>query len=194
VNFFSQRLFAAVPGVFGGVTGDGPWRAKTVLVAAAAALMGLGLWFSDAVKSHPATKPGITASDTVSPGGSSAQSNWNKPVPGYVRVCVSYVGGFLIGWAFRRFLKAAAAGAVLIIALLALGRHVGCDTTHAQEEVKRSSAWVQQEAAETRDYLKGRLPSAAAGGSGIFFGFRRRRKTTTAEPQKPPVDGHTPAP
>jgi len=131
VNFFFQRLSAAVPGVFGGRTGDGPWRAKTVLAAAAVALIGLGLWFSDAVKGRPAAGPGITASDTGSPGTSGAPSNWSRPVPGYVRICVSYVGGFFIGWAFRRFLKAAVAGTALIIALLALGRHVGCDTTRA---------------------------------------------------------------
>jgi uncharacterized membrane protein (Fun14 family) len=192
VNFFFQRLFAAVPGGFGVGTGDGPWRAKTVLAAAAVALMGLGLWFSDAVKGRPATGPGITTSDTGSPGVSGAQSNWSKPVPGYVRVCVSYVGGFFLGWAFRRFLKMAVAGTVLIIALLALGRHVGCDTTGVQEEVKQSSAWVRYEAVETRNYLKGLLPSAAAGGTGVFFGFRRKRKTTASEPPKPPIDGHTP--
>ena len=86
-----------MPGIFGGGTGDRPWRAKTVLAAIIVALMGLGLWFSDAVKGHPAAGPGITASDTGSPGTTRAQSNWSKPVPGYVRMCVSYVGGFLIG-------------------------------------------------------------------------------------------------
>ena len=192
MNFFSQRLFAAVPGVFSGGTGDGPWRAKTVLAAAAVALMGLGLWFSDAVKGRPAAGPGITASDTGSPGASGAPANWSKPVPGYVRICVSYVGGFFIGWAFRRFLKVAVAGAVLLVALLALGRHFGCDTTRVQEQVKQSSAWIQHETTETRDYLKGLLPSAAAGGTGVFFGFRRNRKTTASEPPKPPVDEHTP--
>jgi hypothetical protein len=181
VNFFSQRVFA-------GVTGDGPWRAKTFLAAAAAALIGLGLWFSDAMKSHPVAGPGITASDTGSPEAHGAQSNWSKPVPGYVRVCVSYIGGFLLGWVFRRFIKMAVAGAVLIIALLALGRYVGWDTTRAQEDVKRGGAWVQQEATEARDYLKGRLPSAAAGGTGIFFGFRRRGKAIASAPPKPSAD------
>jgi uncharacterized membrane protein (Fun14 family) len=194
LNFLFQRLSTAVSGAIGGGSGDGPWRAKTVLVAAAAALMGLGLWFSDAVKSHPAAGPGITASDTSSPAASSAQSNWSKPVPGYVRVCVSYVGGFLIGWAFRRFIKVAVAGTVLIISLLALGRHVGCDTTRAQEKVKRGNAWVQREATETEDYLKGRLPSGVAGGTGIFFGFCRNRKTTASEPPKSPVDETAPVP
>ncbi|MGA2279850.1 MAG: hypothetical protein ABSG80_06060 [Verrucomicrobiota bacterium] len=192
MNFFFQRLFAAGPGGCSGGTGDGPWRAKTVLAAAAVALMGLGLWFSDAVKGRPAAGPGITAADTGSPGASGALSNWSKPVPGYVRICVSYVGGFFIGWAFRRFLKVAAAGTILIIALLALGRYVGCDTTRTQEEAKRSSAWVQREATETRDHLKGLLPSATTGGAGMFFGFRRKRKTTAAEPPKPPVDKPTP--
>jgi uncharacterized membrane protein (Fun14 family) len=194
VNLFLQRIAAAVPGAVDRELRDGPWRAKSFLAAAAVALLGLGLWFSDAVKGHPATEPGVAASDTASPGTSNVQSNWSKPVPGYVRVCVSYIGGFLLGWAFRRFIKLAVAGTALIIALLALGRFVGCDTTQTQEQVKRGGAWVQREAAQTRDYLKGRLPSAAAGATGIFFGFRRRgRATTPASPQTPP-DKSPPAP
>jgi uncharacterized membrane protein (Fun14 family) len=194
VNLFFRRIAAAVPGAVGREMSDGPWRAKTVLAAAAIALLGLGLWFNDAVKGHPATEPGVEASDAASPATSSTPSNWSKPMPGYVRVCVSYIGGFLLGWAFRRFIKLAIAGTALIIALLALGRFVGCDTAQTQEQVKRGGAWVQREAAETRDYLKGRLPSAAAGGTGLFFGFRRRgRATTPASPQAPP-DGPPPAP
>jgi|GEM_PF-3924704 hypothetical protein len=65
-------------------------------------------------------------------------------------------------------------------------------TLRAQEQVKRGSAWVQREATETRDYLQGWLPSAAAGGTGVFFGFRRNRKTTASGPPKPPVDEPTP--
>jgi hypothetical protein len=68
----------------------------------------------------------------------------------------------------------------------------GWDTTRAQEQVKQSSAWVQREATETRDYLKELLPSAAASGTGVFFGFRHKRKTTASAPIKPPVDEHTP--
>lgn len=194
MNFFSRSIFAAAPGVISGAISNGPWRAKSFLAAVTVALAGLGLWCSDAIKSHPATGPNTTASDTVSSGIPGAQSNWNKPVPGYVRVCVSYMGGFLLGWVFRRFIKIAAAGTALIIALLALGRHVGCDTTRAQDEVKRDSAWAQREAIETSDYLRGRLPSAAAGGTGVLFGFRRKSKTTASEPPKPPVDGPAPVP
>jgi uncharacterized membrane protein (Fun14 family) len=188
VNFFPQRLSTMVSGIFGKGLSDGPWRARTVLVAVAITLLGLGLWFFGVMKGHPGAGPGVTASEPGVPGTSGAPSNWSKPVPGYVRICVSYVGGFFIGWAFRRFLKVAVAGAVLIIALLTLGRYVGCDTTRAQEQVKRSSTWVQREASETKDYLKGRLPSAAAGGTGVFFGFRRRHKSTASVPPKSPAD------
>ena len=188
MDLFSRRILAALTGVIRGGSGDGPWRAKTVLAAVAVALIGLGLWFSNVVRGHPAAGPVVAASDNGSARASGAPSNWSKPVPGYVRVCVSYVGGFLLGWAFRRFIKLAVAGTVLIITLLALGRYGGCDTTRAQEQVKRGGAWVRQEAAETRDFLQGRLPSAAAGGTGFFFGLRRRRKTTASAPPEAPVD------
>ena len=194
MDLFSRRILAALTGVIRGGSGDGPWRAKTVLAAVAVALIGLGLWFSNVVRGHPAAGPVVAASDNGSARASGAPSNWSKPVPGYVRVCVSYVGGFLLGWAFRRFIKLAVAGTVLIITLLALGRYGGCDTTRAQEQVKHGGAWVQQEATVTRDYLKGRLPSAAAGGTGIFFGFRRRRNTTAYVPSKSPAASSPPAP
>ncbi len=150
---------------------------------------GLGLWFSD-IKSSPPSNvtsnvatnaPGITSPNPSSaPAG--AHWNWSNPFPFYVRMGVSYVAGFCIGWFFRKLTRLILVVVALVIALLAYGKLTGCDTTHAQEQVKRGGTWAQHEATAVRDYLLHVLPSATGGGAGIFLGFRRRSKAVPTKP------------
>ncbi len=185
MNLFVQKA----RGIFTSLGADGPWRSKSVLAALAAVVAGLGLWFSDIKNSPPQNEtinavtnaPGITSPNpAVTPAG--AHWNWSKPFPFYVRMGVSYVAGFCIGWFFRKLTRLIMVIGALVIALLAYGKLAGCDTTHEQEEVKRGSEWVQHEATATKDYLMHLLPSATAGGAGIFLGFRRRNKAVPAKP------------
>ncbi|MGA3282854.1 MAG: FUN14 domain-containing protein [Verrucomicrobiota bacterium] len=179
MNVFFQKI----PGFFTGWFGDGPWRSKSVLAAFAVVLVGLGFWCSD-IKNGPPQKEmdnaAANASGITPPNAAGAVAsshwNWGKPFPGYVRMGASYVAGFCIGWFFRKVTRLVWVVAALLIALLAFGKYVGCDTTHTQEQVKRSGEWVQHEAMATKDYLKHVLPSATAGGVGTFLGFRRRSK------------------
>ncbi len=185
MNAFVQKVL----GVFTGWYGDGPWRSKSVLAALAAVVAGLGLWFSDIKNGPPqnetnnvvASASGITLPN---PSGAPAGAHWNwgKPFPIYAQMGASYVAGFCIGWFFRKLTRLILVVSALVIALLAYGKLAGCDMTHAQEEVKRGGEWAQHEATAAEDYLKHVLPSATAGGAGIFLGFRRRSNAVASKP------------
>jgi len=186
MNVFVQKA----RGVFTSLGGDGPWRSKSVLAALAAVVAGTGLWFSDVKNGPPQSEtsnivvtnaPGITSpKPSGAPAG--AHWNWSKPFPFYVRMGASYVAGFCFGWFFRKLTRLIMVVVALVIALLAYGKLAGCDTTHAREQVKRGGEWAHHEATAAKDYLMHMLPSASAGGTGIFLGFRRRGQ---AAPPKP---------
>lgn len=171
-------------GAVRGWTADGPWRSKSVLAAVVAILVGGGVWFSDVKKAASQNTDAnvIGNSQVTNSSGavSGAQWNWNRPLPIYVPVCVSYVAGFCIGWFFRKLLHVVVVVVALIIGLLALGKHVGWDTTTEQERVKRGGEWVQHEVTAGENYLRHLLPSAAGGGAGAFLGFRRRSRGAPA--------------
>jgi len=164
---------------------DGPWRAKSVLAALGAVLVGLGIWISDLKTAPPPSKPGNSppAAQTAAPANpTGGQWNWARPFPAYVRLGASYVAGFCIGWFFRKMTRLIMLVVALLLALLAYGKYAGIDTTRAQEEVKRGGQWAQHEATVAENYLKHLLPSAAGGGVGTLLGFRRRNKTAGPVP------------
>jgi len=167
-------------GDFIGLTSDGPWRAKTVLIAGLAIIVGLGLWLHAVVTVPPPAD--TTTLNDLSQRAGETQFDWSKPVPRYVKVAISYLGGFFIGWTFRRFIGVAIALGVLIVGLLAFSKFAGWDTSAAQEKVKDTGELVQREAVNLKDQLQTMLPSATAGGVGAFLGFRRRHRTPPAPP------------
>jgi uncharacterized membrane protein (Fun14 family) len=185
MNPLGQRILGSVFGA-AAARGDGPWRARTVLLALFVVVIGLGGWVRDASKGPPPPAP---AHATAPAGqlGSSGGWNFTRPVPGYVRVCVSYIGGFFIGWAFRRFIRLALGLAALAVLLVGLGKYTGCNMAPAETRVKERVAWVQHEITVARDYLKHLLPSASAGAVGVFLGFRRKDKPFTPEVEPPPL-------
>jgi uncharacterized membrane protein (Fun14 family) len=102
-------------------------------------------------------------------------------VPRYVWIGASYVGGFFIGWAFRRFLRLALALVALAVLLVGLGKYAGWNTSPTETKVKERAAWVRHEATAATDYLKSLLPSTSAAAVGAFLGFRRKDKTIAPE-------------
>ena len=90
------------------------------------------------------------------------------------------MAGYCIGWLFRRLLRLILLVSALAIALLAYGKFAGFDLKPAQEKVKQSGQWAQREATAAKDYFKNMLPSATAGGVGIFLGFLRRKRARVA--------------
>ncbi len=158
-----------------------PWKAKTVWVAMALMLLGGGLWLKDhaQVNSPAPTTPGrsqfsdSSASDTRSNG----RHELKPSAPATFRFGASYVGGFFLGWTFRRFLKMTLLLSGAAIALIALGKRFGwfdLDWVAIEGHVRHSFAWLQGEAGAFKQFVTGYLPSAGAAGVGAFLGFRRK--------------------
>ena len=126
---------------------DAPWNAKSVTAAGIATVGGLASWVAD--YSSPAVA-GI--------GG-------------------SYLAGFFIGWASRRFLKMAAlitGGLLAGIAVLEETGWIELDWTTVETQISHAIAAAHQGAQGLKHVLSGYLPSTGAGAVGMFFGLRKK--------------------
>jgi len=135
------------PSAWEAVLADPPWGAKSFLAVAVATLGGLASWIG------------------------------NYTSPAVAQIGGSYLGGFLIGWAFRRFLRVAAMLVAVVLACIGLmkaGGWIDVDWSQLEEQVRRTVQWLQGEAEGLRNVLTGFLPSAGAAGAGSFFGFRKK--------------------
>lgn len=178
-----QRILAPLFGA-AAASGDGPWRAKTVLLALFVVLVGLGFWARDIAKGPPPPAPAHVTAPGAQPT-SGGGWDFSRPFPGYLRICASYIGGFFIGWAFRRFIRLALALAALAALLVGVGKYAGWNVAPAETKVKERAKWVQHDATTASDYLKHLLPSASAGAVGAFLGFRRKDKPIAPKPEQP---------
>jgi uncharacterized membrane protein (Fun14 family) len=161
-----------------------PWKAKTVWIAAALVLIGLILWVRDATqKPAPASAPvapGMSnLSDTKSRADSAKEDSTDlKPAsPATFRLGVSYLGGFFLGWALRRFIKVTLLLSGAAIVLIGVGKKMGwinLDWALIEGHVRNSLSWLQGEGGAIKQFLSGYLPSAGAAATGVFLGFRRR--------------------
>jgi len=168
----------------GAVTGwfsNGPCRSKTVIAALVAIVIGTAFWFSNPEKpTSPADPNTSSLGSTSHPGVSESTSrNWSKPLPFFVPICASYVGGYCLGWFFRRVLRLILVVVAVVIAGLMFWKFTGGNIDKAEDQVKRAGTWAKTQAQAAQDSLRNMLPSATGGGMGIFLGFRRRNKRTT---------------
>jgi uncharacterized membrane protein (Fun14 family) len=137
----------AAQGVCEALIADAPWRATSVMAAGTTMVAGLASWIAD----------------------------YSSPV--FAQFGGSYIGGFFIGWAFRRFLKMAAMTAGVVLAGIASLKGTGwidLDWTTVESHVQQSFTAIQRGAQGLRQFLSGVLPSAGAAAVGMFFGFRRK--------------------
>lgn len=135
------------PSAWEAVLADPPWAAKSFLAVAAATIGGLASWIG------------------------------NYSSPAAAQIGASYLGGFLLGWAFRRFLRIAAMLVAVVLAGIAVMKASGwidVDWSALEAQVGRTVQWLHGEAEGLRNVLTGFLPSAGAAGAGSFFGFRKR--------------------
>lgn len=142
-----QPETSSAQGICATLLADPPWNAKSVIAAGAATVGGLASWVADF--SSPAVA-GI--------GG-------------------SYLAGFFIGWASRRFLKMAAliaGGLLTCIAVLENTGWIDLDWAAVESQISHSIAAVHRGAEGLKHLLSGYLPSTGAGAVGAFFGFRKK--------------------
>lgn len=126
---------------------DPPWASKSFVAVAAATIGGLASWIG------------------------------NYTSPAMAQLGASYLGGFILGWAFRRFLRMAAMLAAIALAAITAMKATGwieLDWSSLEQQVGRTAQWLHGEAEGLRNMLTGVLPSAGAAGAGSFFGFRRK--------------------
>ena len=138
---------STAPSAWEAVLADPPWAAKSFLAVAVATIGGLASWI------------GNISSPTVA------------------QIGGSYLGGFVIGWAFRRFLRFAAMLVAAILACLAAMKATGwvdVDWSSLEGQISRTIHWLHGEAEGLKSALTGFLPSAGAAGAGSFFGFRKK--------------------
>jgi uncharacterized membrane protein (Fun14 family) len=129
------------------ILADPPWTAKSFLAVGVATVGGLASWIG------------------------------NFTSPAVAKIGCSYLGGFLIGWAFRRFLRMAAMIVAITLACIGALKATGwMDLDWASIETQMSQAiqWLHGEAEGLKNLLAGFLPSAGAAGAGSFFGFRKK--------------------
>ena len=157
-----------------------PWKAKSVWAAFALALLGGGLWVNDSLKRQEApadSPPGVTRLAESPDVGGQEQTKVKARPPATLRIGASYVGGFFLGWAFRRFVKATLLVSATAITLLFMAKKLGwfdVDWNSAETHVQHGLTWIQEEAAALKKFLTGYLPSAGAAAVGVFLGFRRK--------------------
>ena len=135
------------PSAWEAVLADPPWAAKSFLAVAAATIGGLASWIG------------------------------NYSSPAAAQIGASYLGGFLLGWAFRRFLRIAAMLVAVVLAGIAVMKASGwidVDWSALEAQVGRTVQWLHGEAEGLRNVLTGFLPSAGAAGAGSFFGFLKK--------------------
>lgn len=160
-----------------GLTGPGaPWKAKSVWLAAGVAILGTGFWRSDAPGPQPAPSAQEQAVDAAGPS-QSADQGTSPASSAAVNLGVSYIGGFFLGWCYRRFVKVSVMLTCGILAVLMAIKSLGwfeTDVASLQDHVREGSSWLGNHAADLNRYLTGLLPSAGAAGFGLFRGFRRK--------------------
>ena len=94
-----------------------------------------------------------------------------------MKLGVSVVVGFVVGWLFRMFVKTMALIAMLGVGAFAALSYFGVmnvDMTQAQHAFNSATEWITTQGTKLFDVVKAHLPSTGGAGLGAFLGFRRR--------------------
>jgi uncharacterized membrane protein (Fun14 family) len=142
-----QPEISSARGICATLLAEAPWNAKSVIAAGIATVGGLTSWVT------------------------------NFSSPAVAGIGGSYLAGFFIGWASRRFLKMAAlitGGLLAGIAVLEDTGWIDLDWTSVETQISHAIAASHHGVQGLKHILSGYLPSTGAGAVGMFFGFRKR--------------------
>jgi len=142
------------------------------------------------VTAPPAPQPAAPAA-VGAPGSPAAQFNapsapQEQPDPTFrqkrsadaVRIGASILGGFLIGFGLRVFLRITAmllALGALVMMGLSYFNIMNVDLTAAKTKYESAIHWAQDQGYRLKDAAQSHLPSSGSGMVGMFAGFKRRR-------------------
>lgn len=93
------------------------------------------------------------------------------------RVGFGFVGGFIIGWAFRAFIKTMAIVTTVGVSILWGLSHfnvINLDLAAAETKFKTSTSWVSEQAAHLKERAMTLVPGSFSSIFGVFIGFRRK--------------------
>lgn len=142
-----QPETSSAQGICTTLLAEAPWNAKSVIAAGIATVGGLASWVADFSS------------------------------PAVAGIAGSYLAGFFIGWASRRFLRVAAlitGGLLACIAVLEETGWIDLDWTSVETQISHAIAAAHQGAEGLKHILSGYLPSTGAAAVGMFFGFRKK--------------------
>jgi uncharacterized membrane protein (Fun14 family) len=142
-----QPEISSAQGIYATLLADAPWNAKSVIAAGIATVGGFTSWVT------------------------------NFSSPAVAGIGGSYLVGFFIGWASRRFLKMAAlftGGLLAGIAVLEETGWINLDWASAETQISHAISATHQGIQGLKHILSGYLPSTGAGAVGMFFGFRKK--------------------
>jgi hypothetical protein len=168
-----KRASAAAVGSVTNIFVEHPWRSRSFQIAAFIFAVGVAFWLKGLARGAPH--------------GEAAESGGlTQPVPAYARVALSYMGGFLIGWAFRRFVRILFLISLALALLFAAVKLSGCDASGLRERISHQTGVAREKARQERDHLKKLLPSGTAAALGLFWGYWRRSRGMSVPAETPP--------
>jgi uncharacterized membrane protein (Fun14 family) len=97
--------------------------------------------------------------------------------PWLTRTGLSFVAAFIIGWAFRVFIKTMAfitAFGAGVMLLLSHFRVINIDFSAAEQHYATAAAWLSDQAGHLKDAAIAHLPASTSGAFGLFVGFRKK--------------------
>ena len=154
-------------------SGNPPWQARTLWIAAGLSLLGLVLWvttpaMSSAGQGTLAEAPGEAVVSSV---------HTLQGSPALFRFGLSYIAGFFLGYGLRRFLKVTLVISMVVVASIFMMRKLGwveLDWSGIEGHLADSFGWIKGQAEALKVFVMGYVPSTIAAGVGVLFGARWR--------------------
>lgn len=160
------------------------WHKLVLLLGVLMALGGGVGQLVSAVAGGSDLKPGVNPTTrTIAPATSPADGGGptypfiGRVSPHSTGLGVSLVGGFIVGWLCRAFLKTMAMIGMLIFGVMFALSYFGVmnfDFTAARTEYANVMSWLQHQTWLVGRMIVAHLPSSGGGTVGAFLGFRRR--------------------